>query len=676
MPSIHSLIFRSVLTMLLASALSGSAALSQTLPSETRAERDTRMAWWRAARFGMFIHWGVYSVPARGEWVMYNEKIPVAEYEKFPPQFNPLKFDALEWVSIAKAAGVRYIVITSKHHDGFCMWDSKVTTYDIMDATPFKRDVLKELAAACKQEGIRLCFYYSIMDWHHPDAHGQRFARYRDEYMKPQLKELLRNYGPLGVLWFDGQWIAEWDEAQGRALYAELRTLQPDLIINNRIGKGINDNLGDPSAPAQVGDFGTPEQYIPGTDLEGVDWESCMTMNDHWGYAARDTNWKTPKVLVRNLADIASKGGNYLLNVGPTAEGEIPRESVARLREIGRWLGVNGASIYGTKASPFESTPWGRCTSKLLPGGMSRLYLHVFEWPTDGKLRIPGLGSDPARAVLLAQPSTTLALAREGNDVVVTVPRLSPDTLDPVVALEFPGAVLTYHRPAIHSPAPIFLNDMNVTLSVPSDELEIRYTLDGKNPDSNSGICKGPLVLTASATLKAQTYHRGKAVSAVVEQRFMKVAPQPSVNVGGAVPGLAYEYFEGDWKSLPDFDSLVCVAKGTAPVPGTDVRRRDEKYGLRFSGFLTVPVDGVYRFVLKSDDGSRLDLDGSILIDNDSLHSAVEKQACIALAKGMHPITVMYFNNLWEGELSVRMALAGEPLARIPPESLSHVTKP
>jgi alpha-L-fucosidase len=349
------------------SFLAGTA--QQDPATESPAAKDARMQWWRDATFGMFIHWGAYAVPAGeykgaevkgvGEWIMHSANIPIPEYERFVGQFNPQQFNALEWVRIAKKAGMKYIVITSKHHDGFSLWDSKVTTYDVMDASPFRRDILKELSEACQAEGIRLCFYHSIMDWHQPDAESKKdythqqspnpdWARYRETYLKPQLKELVTNYDP-AVLWFDGEWIPEWTEEQGRELYDWLRAMKPSLIINNRVGKGRNGMQGMNAYAHATGDFGTPEQEI----LEGtsdLDWESCMTMNDTWGFKRSDTNWKSAKVLIDNLVDIAAKGGNYLLNVGPDATGRIPQASVDRLAEMGRWLAVNGEAIYGTRA--------------------------------------------------------------------------------------------------------------------------------------------------------------------------------------------------------------------------------------------------------------------------------------------------------------------------------------
>jgi len=419
--------------------------------------KDERMKWWREARFGMFIHWGIYSVPAGtykgqqipgiGEWIMNSAHIPVAEYEQFAKQFKPVNFNADEWVRIAKNAGMKYIVITSKHHDGFCLWDSKVSNYDIMDATPFKRDILGELSAACKKHGVRLCFYHSIMDWHHPDAQGPfypnyndggrsnpNFSRYAENYMKPQLKELVTNYGPLGVLWFDGEWIPEWTEEQGKDLYNYVRELQPNIIINNRVGKGRKGMEGLSKGEEYAGDFGTPEQEIPPKGLPGVDWETCMTMNDTWGYKSYDDNWKLTEVLLRNLVDIASKGGNFLLNVGPTSDGLIPQPSVERLAAMGEWMKVNGESIYETTASPFGSVPWGRCTAK--PG---KLYLHIFDWPANGKLEIRGLINKVEKAYLLADKKAGQVVSQDEDNIVINLPEKAPDAIDTVVVLEIKG---------------------------------------------------------------------------------------------------------------------------------------------------------------------------------------------------------------------------------------------
>jgi alpha-L-fucosidase len=416
------------------------------LPKETKQERDQRMAWWRDARFGMFIHWGVYSVPAGtwqdkqiggiGEWIMNSGKIPVADYAKFPEQFNPVKFDAEAWVKVAKDAGMKYIVITSKHHDGFAMFQSKASPYNIYDATPFKRDPLKELAAACEKEGIRLGFYYSqAQDWHHPGgaACGGHWDKAQDgsmdEYIKniavPQVREILSNYGKISVLW----WDTPQDMTKQRAeAFLPLLKLQPGIIINNRLGGGYE------------GDSETPEQEIPATGFPGGrDWETCMTMNDTWGFKSYDHNWKPTETLLRNLIDIASKGGNYLLNVGPTSEGEIPQPSIERLKEVGQWMKVNGDAIYGSSASPFKKLPWGRCTQK--PG---KLYLHVFDWPKDGQLVVPGLKNQVKQAYSLADAHNNakaemLDVAQSDDGVTIKVPQEAPDKIASVIVLDIEG---------------------------------------------------------------------------------------------------------------------------------------------------------------------------------------------------------------------------------------------
>jgi alpha-L-fucosidase len=398
----------------------------------------------------MFIHWGLYAVPAGtwqgkqvggiGEWIMNTGKIPVADYAGFAKEFNPVKFDAEQWALTAKNAGMKYLVITAKHHDGFAMFPSKISPYNLNDATPFKRDPLKELAAACRKQGMRLGFYYSqAQDWHHPGgaswesphwdkAQDGSFDAYLQKIAVPQVREILSNYGKVSVLWWDTPESMTRERAE---LFLPLLKLQPGIITNDRLGGGYN------------GDSATPEQTIPDTGFPGGrDWETCMTMNDTWGFRADDHNWKSPETLIRNLADIASKGGNYLLNVGPTAQGEIPQPSVERLEAIGKWMAVNGASIHGTSASPFEKPAWGRYTQK--PG---KLYLHVFDWPKDGRLILPELKnkvkkaywlSDPKKRRLKVEPS-----AKPGEGITIQVGVTAPDKIDSVVALEIVGPIAT-----------------------------------------------------------------------------------------------------------------------------------------------------------------------------------------------------------------------------------------
>jgi len=411
-------------------------SLAAELPKETPEQFAKRTQWWREAKFGMFIHWGVYAVPADGEWHMNTHKMQVKDYEKFVPQFNPIDYNPSEWVRIAKSAGMKYIVITSKHHDGFCMWDTKLTDYNIVKATPFKRDVLKELSEACKEGGITLCFYHSIMDWHHPDylprrawekgvrdPDGADLNRYID-HMKGQLRELLTGYGPIGVLWFDGGWEHNAKELRSAEVNAMIRRLQPAILINDR------NQLPE--------DFSTPEQSIPaGAMARGRLWETCMTLNNNWGYARDDHNWKSAQDLTRKLIDIAHKGGNFLLNVGPTERGKIPQESIDRLAEVGKWMSVNGESIYGTTKSPFKKMSFdGRCTVK-----GNTMYLQVFAWP-EASLKLAGLKTPVTSAKFVdggaaAQVSRVL---EENGAPVLAIER--PAKIDPfatVVALELAG---------------------------------------------------------------------------------------------------------------------------------------------------------------------------------------------------------------------------------------------
>lgn len=431
--------------------------VSKTVSAEVKElSDDERMEWWRDAKFGMFIHWGAYSVIGgeRGEkiagggaeWAMDKLDYTIEEYEKFPRMFNPQLFDADAWVTMAKNAGMKYIVITSKHHDGFALWDSKVSDYDIMDASPFKRDIIKELAEACKKQGIIFCFYHSIVDWHHPQAQGNlfpnynagqkdqtvtnpEFPQYYKNYLKPQVKELLTNYGDIGVVWFDGDWIADYTTEMGKDMYKFIMDLQPNTIVNNRVDKGRNGMEGMDKEGEFAGDFGTPEQEIPATGIDS-DWESCMTMNRTWGYKPDDNKWKSSEKLIQNLIDIVSKGGNFLLNIGPDGYGRFPSQSIRRLSAMGDWTKANGEAIYGASASPFDRPDWGRYTKKDLV-----IYAHVFDWPEDGKLVI-NQDLDLADVSLLIDPNSKLKFTKGQGITTIHLPETAPDEIATVIKLE------------------------------------------------------------------------------------------------------------------------------------------------------------------------------------------------------------------------------------------------
>ncbi len=393
------------------------------------------MGWWREARFGMFIHWGLYAVAAgewkghttkgAGEWIMHTEKVPVSDYETLVPQFNPVKFDAKKWVEIAKGAGMKYIVITTKHHDGFSLYDSQANPYNVMK-TPFHRDIMKELSDACHSQDVKMCWYHSILDWHYP-SDGPKYADY-SKMLHAQVKELLTNYGPIGIMWFDGDWIPQWTEEQGEEMYNFCREQQPSVIVNNRVGKGRAGMSGLTKGHA-AGDYDTPEQQIPKSALT-QDWETCMTMNDTWGFKKSDTHWKSPETLIRDLIDTASKGGNFLLNVGPTPEGEIPEASIERLAKMGEWMKTNSEAIYGTTAGPVQDWKGGRTTKK---GDV--VYVHVFEWPKDGVVELP-MKQSFKTATLLAKPEAEVKVDQDGENVKIKVPADAPDPIASVIKLE------------------------------------------------------------------------------------------------------------------------------------------------------------------------------------------------------------------------------------------------
>jgi alpha-L-fucosidase len=459
------------LTLLLgALTLSGSAARSEqsTMPAAPNPAREQRLAWFREAKYGLFIHWGLYAIPAGewkgkrslglGEWIMNRSQIPVREYEQLAAKFNPIRFKPDEWVQMVQDAGMKYIVITSKHHDGFAMFGSKVSKYNVVDATPFKRDVLKELADACARRNMRLGFYYSqAQDWHEPGGAGNTWdfgpdqapdgkeLKAYDDYLRgkaePQVRELLTAYGPVALIWFDTPRMMT--PERGKRFTDIVRSLQPATLIDGRLGtegdyRSTGDNVIPPEASTEA-------------------WETPATINDTWGYRADDTNWKSPGQIAFKLVDIVSKGGNYLLNVGPTAEGEIPQASQDILRTVGRWLKTNGEAVYGASPSPFgeEFGEYSARGAKDVRG--NKLFLPQTEWRVTAKpgklyftffseprapFEVPAMKNAITRAYRLAD-KVPVELRREGGHVTFTPERPILDPMATVIVVEFEGTSVT-----------------------------------------------------------------------------------------------------------------------------------------------------------------------------------------------------------------------------------------
>lgn len=396
-----------------------------------------------------------------------------------------------------------------------------------------------------------------------------------------------------------------------------------------------------------------------------------MTMGRHWGFNKRDT-FKSPRELLRNLIDIASKGGNYLLNVGPRPDGTFPQESVEILKNYSRWMAINSESIYGTVASPLGAIPWGRCTAKQVDGKW-RLYLHVFDWPSDGKIRVPLVGNESSRAWML-NGGARLRSQKVGSDIVIDVidvPRASKDEDATVVVLELPTKPIVYKSPRIIAETDIFVESVSVGVNDVSDDLEVRYTVDGSEPIASSEKYVSPVTMKSTGVFKARAFHNGKPVSDVSEKRFVLVEPHPATRAAKA-KGLTKLVYQGDWNKLPDFGALVAVETGTSEKVQLGVERFPEYTGLRLEGTISVDATGVYRFNLGSDDGARLWIDGELVVDHDGLHGPSGKTGAIALAKGAHAIRVDYFNKTGGAALSLSIAGSGKVFAEVPSSAFRH----
>ena len=436
--------------------------ISSVKAQESKPKESPRATdWFQDARFGMFIHFGLYSLPARGEWVRNAEKISNEDYQKYFEQFNPTDYNPKEWARLAKAAGMKYAVITAKHHEGFALFDSKLTDYKVTK-TPFKRDIIKEYVEAFRAAGLKVGLYYSLIDWHHPDYphYGDAFhpmrenAQYKGkkhnwdkyvDYMHGQVRELCTNYGKIDLMWFDfsyGPMVGE--KWKARELVKMVRTLQPGILLNNRLAGNGGPSAGE---SADLGDFNTPEQGVPEAPLKDRNgkylvWETCLTLNNNWGYHAEDDQWKSTATVLHALVNCVSKGGNLLLNVGPDAKGNIPAPSVEVLSEVGQWMSKNSRSIYGCGIADVPKPEWGRYTQN-----GKFLYAHL-QQPTIGHLNLKGYQGKVKRATVLntgkeaATESEWWGAAKNNENFFVNVQAPTyktyklPDTVDTVFEIE------------------------------------------------------------------------------------------------------------------------------------------------------------------------------------------------------------------------------------------------
>lgn len=409
-------------------------------------------AWWTSARFGMFIHWGVYAVPAgsyRGkpiagasEWLMHSAKIPVAEYKSFAKDFDPKSYDPNQWVRAAKEAGMGYMVITAKHHDGFALFDSKVSDWNVVASTPHGKDLLVPLVEACRAAALPLGFYYSqAQDWVNggssfagpwDPAQERDFDEYIDRLAIPQLRELLALHPSCPILWWDTP--AKMSPARAARILETLRSVSPGILQNDRLGGGAK------------GDFDTPEQRIPAKRPARA-WETCMTTNESWGFNSHDLSWKPPALLIRQLCEVASQGGNYLLNIGPKADGSIPSQSLAALKAIGAWMSVHGEAIVGTSAGPFpRRLPWGSATLR-----DQTVYLLVDTWPKDGLLSVPLLNL-PESMHLLGSPGAEIRSSQGQGEILIKVPGVAPDPSVSVIVLRYSSSPQLGAMPPVPRP--------------------------------------------------------------------------------------------------------------------------------------------------------------------------------------------------------------------------------
>ena len=437
------------------------------------------------------------------------------------------------------------------------------------------------------------------------------------------------------------------------------------MIINNRVDTGRGGMQGVHDGRKYAGDYGTPEQRIPETGIPGYDWETCMTMNRHWGWNQYDKDFKSTEDLIRKLVDIAGKGGNFLLNVGPKADGTFPQESIDRLEGMGEWMKINGSSIYGTGASRFENLEWGRSTTQ-----GKTLYFHVFDWPKDNKLTVPGLITKAADVHLLGKPDEQLKVEYSKGSATVLLPDKAVDPIDTVIAMKFKEIPEVVNTPKL-SGATDFYPNCKVAIDCGSRAVSIRYTTDGTEPTAQAKKYSRPIKLTETTTLKCRAFKGSTPLTPTAAREYVRLVAKEPKPVMNLKPGLKYSVYHGTWDTIPDYTNLTPVKSGVTANIDIAVRDVDDFLSIVYEGYITIDKEGLYIFALDSDDGSKLYIDDEVVVDNDGMHSPTAKQGSVALKAGVHSIRVEFIQGEGGLMLDASYAPPGSALQAIPSGILS-----
>lgn len=673
--------------------------------------------WYQNAKFGIFIHWGVYSVPgyspvgSYAEWYQHSLRSdpngPVAKYQKekygdltyydLAKRFKAELFNPAAWAQLFQKAGAKYVVLTSKHHDGFCLWPSKEADRDWgfpWNATEVgpKQDLIKELFTALRKTDVRPGLYYSLYEWYNP-LYLKDPKEFVTRHAIPQLKDLITHYKPY-VLWTDGGWEQSdttWRATQFLSWLYNESPMKDSIVTYDRWGRGIRFHHGGVYTP----------EYQPGLTFNDHYFEESQGMGYSYGYNRAEDAWNysSAQSLILELVDIVSRGGNFLLDIGPTADGKIPPIMQERLLEIGKWLSVNGDAIYGTR--PWrQAVQWSVGNRHFKPKDKDSLLLkqtiapdpgyavkQVFftyknnslfcilpHYPDNGKVVIRGLHLEPDAAVTLLATQGSLSWSNDQDGLGITLPAFDPNKMEASAAyvIKISGVPAFTNTPAIEVHYKEFTSDPLLRITSSTSGATIHYTTDGTIPGVNSPIYQMPFSVSRNTQVKAIAVHSGMTSSSVDSILVIKHAWLNSARVKGLVPGIHYSYYQSDKPSLSLFGETTPLKQGVTPVISLEKKERKEKFCFLFDGYIKAKKTAVYDFYLASDDGSDLWIDDVKVIDNDGDHNTAEESGKVALKKGYHKIMVRYFDSGGDNSLQVSLKIDGGKKEPITPSLLYH----